>query len=260
MSGMEVTFLGTGTSHGIPVIGCSCSVCTSRDAHDKRYRSSIMLQSEGKTLLVDTTPEFRLQALRANLTSLDAVLYTHAHADHFNGIDDLRVFCKYNSLPVYCKEEVAQDIRSRFPYVLHGEDVAGGIPHLDLRVLKPYEEVEIASFKVIPVPILHGKQTIFAFRIGSFAYATDCSEVPEQSLPYFEGLDTLVVGALRYWPHPTHYSVFEALAFAQKVRPRRTYLTHLSHGLSHQGLQAELPEGVHVAYDTLSLTIGGQDG
>lgn len=256
MSQLDVTFLGTGTSHGIPVIGCDCPVCTSSDPHDTRYRCSLLLHQEGSTLLIDTSPEFRLQALRAGLKNLDAVLYTHDHADHFNGIDDLRVFCKDRSLPVYCKEDVALAIQSRFSYVLHGEDIAGGIPHLDLRILKPYEAVKIGMSTVIPIPILHGKREIFAFRIGSFAYATDCSEVPEQSLPYFEGLDALVVGALRYWPHPTHYSVFEAVAFGRKVGAKQVYFTHLSHGLSHMTLSSELPQGFQVAYDMLHLAVG----
>lgn len=256
MSQLDVTFLGTGTSHGIPVIGCSCPVCTSCDPRDTRYRASILLQSEIFNILVDTSPEFRLQALRAGLKSLDAVFYTHDHADHFNGIDDLRVFCKDHSLPVYCKEDVALAIQSRFSYVLNGDDIAGGIPHLDLRILKPFEEVEIGNFKVMPIPVLHGKREIFAFRIGSFAYATDCSEVPEPSLPYFDGLDALVVGALRYWPHPTHYSVFEAVAFGRKVGAKRVYFTHLSHGLSHATLSAELPEGFSVAYDMLHIAVG----
>ncbi len=257
MSELEVTFLGTGTSHGIPVIGCTCPVCTSLDPHDKRYRSSILLRKDGHSLLVDTTPEFRLQALRSNITDLDAVLYTHDHADHFNGIDDLRVFCKKKSLDVYCSEDVSQAISQRFSYVLRGDDVAGGLPHLKLHMLKSYEELSIASFSVIPIPILHGKREIFAFRFGSFAYATDCSEVPPESLPYFKDLDVLVVGALRYWPHPTHYSVFEATAFGQSVGAKQVYFTHLSHNLSHEGLQAQLPKGFFVAYDTLSLTIGG---
>ena len=256
MSQLEVTFLGTGTSHGIPVIGCSCPVCTSTDPRDSRYRASILLHQDESTILVDTSPEFRLQALRAGIKGLDAVLYTHDHADHFNGIDDLRVFCKDRCLPVYCKEDVAQAIQSRFSYVLHGEDIAGGIPHLELKILKAYEPVQIGSCTVLPIPILQGKREIFAFRVGSFAYATDCSEVPIQSLPYFEGLDTLVVGALRYWPHPTHYSVFEATVFARKVGAKRVYFTHLSHGLSHMTLSSELPPGYLVAYDMLHIAVG----
>ncbi|MGH0052076.1 MAG: MBL fold metallo-hydrolase [Sphaerochaetaceae bacterium] len=257
MKKFEVVFLGTGTSHGVPVIGCKCPVCTSQDPHDTRYRSSILIRSGNHSLLVDTTPEFRLQALRADISQIDAVLYTHDHADHFNGIDDLRVFCKDQVLPVYCRNVVRNAIINRFPYVLTGSTVAGGVPHLDLRTLKAYEAVEIGPFKVLPIPILHGEQKIFAFRIGDFAYATDCSEVPQESIPYFKELDTLVVGALRYWPHPTHYSVFEAKAFVELVGARRAYFTHLSHAISHQKLEDELPEHIHVAYDMLTLTIGG---
>lgn len=253
MIGFHVTFLGTGTSHGIPVIGCDCAVCTSGDAHDKRFRSSILLEKEGHTLLVDSGPEFRLQALRAKLKDIDAVLYTHDHADHFNGIDDLRVFCRDKTLPVYCSEKVAEGIKVRFSYVLKKYDEAGGIPHLDIHILKPFERVNIAGFDVLPIPVLHGKQEIYAFRIGDFAYATDCSEVPPESVPYFQGLDTLVLDALRYWPHPTHYSVFEAVAFAKLVEARRVYFTHLSHSLSHSKLSSELADGMHVAYDMLTL-------
>ncbi len=256
MKDLKVIFLGTGTSHGIPVIGCKCDVCTSSDPRDNRYRSSILLRSGEHSLLIDTTPEFRLQALRADVTSLDAVLYTHDHADHFNGLDDLRVFCHDKALPVYCREDVKAAISERFSYVLTGDTVAGGVPHFELDSLTPYKEVEIGPFTVIPIPILHGKREIFAFRIGNFAYATDCSEVPSQSIPYFKNLDTLVVGALRYWPHPTHYSVFEAKAFVEMVGAKRAYFTHLSHNVSHQKLEDELPDNVHVAYDMLTLTIG----
>lgn len=254
---MQITFLGTGTSHGVPVIGCSCSVCKSTDSRDQRYRCSIILKKDGRTILIDTTPEFRLQALKANLTSLDAVLYTHDHADHFNGIDDLRVFCKDSSLAVYCNEDVASAVRSRFSYVLGGDDPASGLPHLDLKALVPYEEVEIAGFSLIPIPILHGTREIFAFRIGNFLYATDCSEVPQKSLPYFRNLEALVIGALRYWPHPTHYSIFEAKALVELVKPKVAYLTHLSHNVSHNELEGQLPQGLHVAYDMLSITVGG---
>ncbi len=257
MSHMQITFLGTGTSHGVPVIGCTCPVCRSTDSRDQRYRSSILLEKDGRTLLIDTTPEFRLQALRAHISALDAVLYTHDHADHFNGIDDLRVFCKKSSLDVYCGADVTSAIESRFSYVLGGEDIAGGIPHLQLHTLIPYEEIEIAGFSVIPIPILHGTREIYAFKIGKFLYATDCSEVPQKSLPYFYDLEALVVGALRYWPHPTHYSIFEAKALVALVRPKVAYFTHLSHNVSHGELEAQLSDGLHVAYDMLTITVGG---
>lgn len=256
MKPFHVTFLGTGTSHGIPVIGCACPVCRSSDPHDKRYRSSILIEDGEHTLLIDTTPEFRLQALRSNLTSLDAVLYTHDHADHFNGIDDLRVFCKDSVLPVFCSEEVAFSIKSRFGYVLKTYDEAGGIPHLQLNRLEPYQKVQVAGFDVLPIPIRHGCKLIMAFRIGSFIYATDSSGIPAESLPYFEGVDTLVLGSLRYRAHPTHFSVGEATAFATKVGAKRVFLTHLCHDICHSKLEAELPSHMHVAYDMLRITIG----
>ncbi|AEV29011.1 metal-dependent hydrolase, beta-lactamase superfamily I [Sphaerochaeta pleomorpha str. Grapes] len=256
MKEFSVTFLGTGTSHGIPVIGCECPVCRSTDSRDKRYRSSILLTQGEHSLLIDTTPEFRLQALRSGIKRLDGVLYTHDHADHFNGIDDLRVFCRNESLPVYCSGEVSQTIQTRFNYVLGKFDEAGGVPHLEVNILEPYKEVSIAGFPVLPIPIFHGNQRIFAFRIGSFIYATDCSGIPSESLPYFQGVDTLVVGSLRYSPHPTHWCVFEATAFAHKVGARRTFLTHMCHDLSHGKLEGELPQDIRPAYDTLTITIG----
>lgn len=256
MKPFEVTFLGTGTSHGIPVVGCGCSVCTSLDPHDKRYRSSILIQDGEHALLIDTTPEFRLQALRANLTSLDAVLYTHDHADHFNGIDDLRVFSKECTLPVFCSDDVVSSITSRFGYVLKTYDEAGGIPHLQLNSVQPYQMISVAGFDVLPIPIRHGCKLIMAFRIGSFIYATDSSGIPSESLPYFEGVDTLVLGSLRYRVHPTHFSVDEAVQFATTVGAKRVFLTHLSHDIRHSQLEAELPSHMHVAYDMLKITIG----
>ncbi len=178
----SLTFLGTGTSHGIPVIGCSCAVCTSPDERDRRYRSSVLLSKEGFTLLIDSGPEFRLQALRSGLKTLDAVLYTHDHADHFNGIDDLRVFCDDRHLPVYTSERVKNAIEERFPYVVNG--TARGIPHLDVTVLTPYEAVPIGPFSVMAIPIIHGNARIYGYRIDDTAYLTDCSEVPAESLPY----------------------------------------------------------------------------
>ena len=256
MKPFQVTFLGTGTSHGIPVIGCDCSVCKSSDPHDKRFRSSILIQDGEHTLLIDTTPEFRLQALRANLHSLDAVLYTHDHADHFNGIDDLRVFSKESTLPVYCSDEVISCITSRFGYVLKRYDEAGGIPHLQLNRLKPYQTIRVAGFDIMPIPIRHGCKLILAFRIGSFIYATDSSGIPPESLPYFKGVETLVLGSLRYRPHPTHFSVEEATSFATQIGAKRVFLTHLSHDIRHSQLEAELPSHMHVAYDMLEITIG----
>jgi phosphoribosyl 1,2-cyclic phosphate phosphodiesterase len=255
----KVTFLGTGTSHGIPVIGCECPVCKSSDPHDNRYRSSILVSDGDRSLVIDTTPEFRLQALRAGIKTIDAVLYTHDHADHFNGIDDLRVFCMNKSLPVYCSKAVATSIETRFSYVLRKFDEAGGIPHLEPIVLRAYEPVTVAGFPVLPIPIFHGEHKIFAFRIGSFVYATDCSGIPAESWPYLQDVDTFVVGALRYSPHPTHFCLFEAQATARKIGARRTFLTHMSHDLSHARLEEQLPPDIRPAYDTLTIEISMEE-
>lgn len=249
----RLTFLGTGTSHGIPVIGCACEVCTSEDERDRRYRSSVLLTKEDFSLLIDSGPEFRLQALRSGLQSLDAVLYTHDHADHFNGIDDLRVFCNDRHLPVYTSERVKKAIEERFPYVVNG--TAHGIPHLDVAVLSSYEAVSIGPFRVTAIPIIHGKRSIYGYRIDDTAYLTDCSEVPPESLPYLQDLEVLVVGALRGWPHPHHYSVFEATALGKLLKSERVYFTHLSHHLGHAQLEAQLPGGFFVAYDQLTITM-----
>lgn len=260
MTDFSLTFLGTGTSHGIPVIGCTCRVCTSSDERDTRLRSSVLLEDDGHAFVIDTGPEFRLQALKRRITHLDAVFYTHDHADHINGIDDLRSFSRHGPLRVYASRKVVETIRVRFPYALDCDVVAGGRPHLLLTVLEPYETVTVGSMEVTALPILHGRDEIFAYRIGSLAYVTDCSEVPRKSVEYLRGLDTLVVDALRRFPHPSHFSLFEALGLIRHVGPKRAFLTHLSHGLAHQELEEELPPSVQAAYDGLVVPIGGEHG
>ncbi len=254
---IDITFLGTGTSHGVPVIGCSCPVCTSRDPRDQRYRSSILIQTEGRNLLVDTGPEFRLQALRAGITRLDAVLYTHDHADHLNGIDDLRVFTHDATLPVYGNQRLVDCIGNRFGYVLGRCEFAGGLPHLRATVLEGTAPALVAGIEVQPVPIRHGDLTIFGYRIGNFAYLTDCSGIPDDSWRLLDGLEVLVIGALRRKPHPTHFSVGQAVEAAQRIGAKQTYLTHLCHESRHQELDESLPGSIHVAYDTLRLHVSG---
>ncbi|MFA6688182.1 MAG: MBL fold metallo-hydrolase [Sphaerochaetaceae bacterium] len=250
---VDVTFLGTGTSHGVPVIGCSCPVCTSSDPRDQRYRSSILIQTEGRDILVDTGPEFRLQAIRAGIKRLDAVLYTHDHADHLHGIDDLRVFTHVATLPVYGNRRLVDCIADRFGYVLGRCEFAGGLPHVETHLFEGSEPMDIAGVEVQPVPIRHGDLTINGYRIGPFAYLTDCSGIPEASWGLLEDLDILVIGALRRAPHPTHFSIGQAVEAALRVGARQTYLTHLSHDELHGTLEASLPDSVHVAYDTLHV-------
>jgi len=217
----------------------------------------LYLEDGTSSLIIDTGPEFRLQALSNGITELSAVFYTHDHADHLNGIDDLRPFCKNVALPVYASQRVINLIRQRFPYVESSDIVINGRPHLDLRVIEAYETVRIGDIPVTAIPIMHGDSEIFAYRVGELGYVTDCSELPQKSVDYLMDLEVLVVGALRRSPHPNHFSLFEALGMIKYVRPTVAYLTHLSHGLSHHELESELPAGVWTGYDGLKIPVGG---
>ncbi len=249
---MNITFLGTGTSHGVPKIGCSCPVCTSSDPRNSRYRSSILIEHDGYRYVVDTGPEFRLQMIRAGITHLDGVLYTHCHADHINGIDDLRAFCAEGPLDVYSSETVIDTLHSRFTYAIGRNPYRGGLPQLHAHVIQA-EGLNLSGLHCIPVPLIHGCRTIFGYRIGKFAYLTDCKTIPEESYALVEGVDTVVLDALRYEEHPTHMSVDEAVAAAERIGARVTYLTHLSHRLDHHTLDEALPPSIHPAYDMMSL-------
>jgi phosphoribosyl 1,2-cyclic phosphate phosphodiesterase len=253
---MLVTFLGTGTSSGVPVISCDCAVCTSEDPHNQRYRSSILLQWDGRNVVVDTGPEFRLQALRARLHRLDAVLLTHEHADHIFGLDDVRFFTMRGegSLPLFAEARTLETVRAAFPYIFHGQPVAGSLrPSLELRELSgPFD---LFGATVQPIRVFHGKLPITAFRIGDFAYVTDCSRIPPESEALLQGLDTLVLGALRHRPHPTHFSLSEAVETAQRLAPRRTLLTHIGHDLDHAATNAALPASIQLAHDGLRIEV-----
>ncbi len=235
------------------MIGCTCSVCRSADPRNSRTRSSILVRQEETAVVIDTGPDFRFQALRARLARLDAVIITHDHADHLNGIDDLRVFTWHQALPFYSSAEVADEVRSRFPYIFRRDAPGGGIPNLLMRDADP-EGVQVGNLRIVPVPIYHGCRVINGYRIGSAAYLTDCSGIPESSYKLLEDLELLVIGALRYRPHPTHFSVAQAAAAAGRIGAERTYLTHMCHDLDHAVLAEELPQGIFPAYDGLSCT------
>ena len=253
----RVTFLGTGTSHGVPMIGCSCATCHSSDPRDVRLRPSIYLEvADGPAVLVDTGTDLRQQALQRRVSRVDAILYTHSHADHVMGLDEVRRFnmLQRGSIPAFADARTAADLRRTFGYVFDAaEQKGGGVPQIDLHTIEgPWA---IGPLHVRPVTLLHGVRPILGYRFGDFAYLTDCNRIPDDSWPLLEGLDTLVLDALRHRPHPTHFTVAEALAVVERLAPRRAFFTHMCHDLPHAETNATLPAGVELAYDGLTLDI-----
>jgi phosphoribosyl 1,2-cyclic phosphate phosphodiesterase len=250
-----LTFLGTGTSNGIPVIGCRCAVCTSDDVRDKRGRTSAYVRHEGADILIDTATELRSQALANRIDHVDAVLFTHPHADHTGGFDDLRRFNELNQahLSVYASSETAEVLKERFAYAF--EDAFpfyGGKP--DLIMHEVSEQFTIGAATVEPLSVWHGRMRVLGFRFGALAYITDAKDVPAETRGRLHDLDILVLNALRDRPHPTHLSIQEALDVIAEVRPRQAYLTHLSHEISHVQASGLLPENVAIAYDGLEIS------
>ena len=253
----RVIVLGSGTSHGVPMIGCTCAVCGSTDARDRRSRPSIFVDVDGgPAILVDTSTDLRAQALTHGVSRVDAILFTHSHADHIMGLDDVRRFnvMQQGAIPAYADERTAEDLRRVFSYVFNpSAEKGGGIPQLSLTTIDG--RFNVGSVGIQPVPIFHGARPILGFRFGSFAYLTDCNRLADAAWPLLEGVDTLILDALRHRPHPTHFSVAEALQVVERVKPRQTFFTHICHDLPHQATTASLPTGVQLAYDGLALTI-----
>jgi phosphoribosyl 1,2-cyclic phosphate phosphodiesterase len=251
----DLTFLGTGTSNGIPMIGCDCAVCRSSDPRDRRSRTSAIIEYAGQTILVDTATELRLQALANDIRRIDAVVFTHAHADHTGGFDELRRFNELAQahLPVYAGPETAAVLRERFGYAFVDQfPFYGGKPDLTLHQVEgPFE---IGGAPVVPIPVMHGRMLVNGYRFGDLAYVTDAKEIPPASIELLRDLDLLVLNGLRERPHPTHLSIADAVAVIAEVRPRRAYLVHLSHEISHEAATALLPDNVHVAYDGLRVS------
>jgi len=253
---LRVTMLGSGTSAGVPVIGCDCTVCTSPDPRNRRLRCALRLEIGSKTVAVDTPPDFREQALRHRIGHLDAVLFTHAHADHIYGLDDLRIFNfrQGNAIPCYGSAQTLAVLRQSFAYVFDGSpEEGGGKPRLDLVEIR--EPFSLAERRIEPVPVEHGSLEVFGYRLGSFAYVTDTNHIPAASRDRLRDLEVLILGALRYRPHPTHFHLEEAIEVARDLGARRTIFTHLSHEVDHAALRFPLPPGMELGYDGLTFEI-----
>ncbi len=255
----EIVFLGSGTSMGVPTLGCGCSVCTSIDPRDRRMRPSIIVlfrdgDSE-RCVLIDTGPDFRQQALRENLHTIDAVLYTHAHADHILGLDDLRPlsFKNLRKIPLYADQTTTQVLQQVFAYTFSEDNKYPYKARVELRPLKEYTRIFGAEFAT--VPLVHGTLKTVGFRFGNAAYLTDMSDIPETSFALLQDLDVLIVDALRRTPHPSHSNLETSLKFVEKIRPRLAYFTHIAHDLGHVETENELPAHVHMAYDGLRIPI-----
>jgi phosphoribosyl 1,2-cyclic phosphate phosphodiesterase len=249
---MRVTFLGTGTSVGVPRMGCRCYVCRSDEPKNKRLRCSVLLEYSGHTILVDTTPDLRTQALRYGVDRVDTVLFTHAHADHLHGLDDIRCYCfeREAPMPCYGEERTLERIRRVFDYAFNSP-YKQALPQLELRRIEG--PMVLFGRTVQPLTIYHGKLPVLGFRLGGFAYVTDCSAIPPGTMAQLRDLDILVLDALRYKEHPTHFNVDQALAVVAELKPRHTYFTHIAHELDHYPTNAALPEHVELAYDGLVL-------
>lgn len=254
---MRVTFLGTGTSTGVPVVGCRCGICTSSEPKNKRLRQSVAIEANGKYFLIDTTPDLRLQLLTHPIPRLDFVLFTHSHSDHLMGLDDIRPFNfrQRETIHAYANAMTAKAIRRAFSYIWDPySQIGGGKPQLELHEVE--EPFEHDGVEITPIPVLHGNWTILGFRIGRFAYITDTNGIPAESMALLKGVDVLALDGLRPSPpHPTHFTIDQAIAVAQEIAPRETYLIHLTHDIDHDAFDATLPAGVKLAYDGLVLEL-----
>ena len=254
----RLIFLGSGTSTGVPVLGCDCSVCTSSDPRNQRTRPSVLLAFPAGNLLIDTTPEMRLQLLRERVRRVHAIAFTHHHADHLFGLDDIRLFPKWigGPVPVFCEQDTEDYIKRVFSYAFRDgieHWPAGFVPKIRFQRIEPEVPFEVLGQKVVPIRLEHGTFSVLGFRVGNLAYCTDVNRIPEASWKLLEGLDTLVLDALRFQPHPTHFSIQEALAVVERLKPRRTLFTHLSHDLDHGPTESLLPANVGLSYDGLAV-------
>lgn len=259
---VRITVLGSGTSTGVPVINCTCPVCTSDNPRNKRLRTSIKLNINGSTFLVDCGVDFRQQMLKFHTPRIDAVLITHTHADHVHGIDDLRAFCfrQLEHIPIYTTHRFIKDIETRFAYAFDPPQKGGGVPMLDLQEIHAGQLFEIQDVPILPLRIMHGKLQILGFRFGKFAYLTDCSGIPEETVAQLEGVETIILSALRDRPHPTHFSFDQAMEAAKSLGVKKAYFIHFTCSVDHEPTEAKLPEWARLAYDGLELVMPASVG
>lgn len=246
---LEIVILGSGTSTGIPVVGCRCAVCRSLDPRNQRTRCSALLRCAGRNLLIDTSTDLRQQALREDIRHVDAVFYTHSHADHVHGIDDLRGFNVpgEKTIPLYADPDTLTSLRKNFNYIFGQSQASGHIPKLSLHPVDG--PVRLFGLEMIPVPLHHGSRMATGYRCGPIAYLTDCNGIPDSSLALLDDLELLILDGLRFKPHPTHFNIPEAVSTAQLIGAKQTLLTHLSHDVDHQCHDTDLPDGINLAYD-----------
>jgi len=253
---MTLTFLGTGTSGGVPSLGCQCAVCHSKDPRDKRLRAAVLLESEKTRILIDCGPDIRQQLMPLPFHPLDAVLITHVHYDHVAGIDDLRPFCIFGDINIYANESTVHDLKHNMPYCFT-DRLYPGVPSLNLHVVQPHESFKVGDIDVLPIRVMHDRLPILGYRFGDFVYITDMKSIEESEYAYLQNVDTLVVNALRWEKvHHSHMLVDEALDFARRVGARRTFFTHMTHEIGfHDKANSLLPEGFQFAYDGLKIEL-----
>jgi len=255
---LKITVLGSGTSVGVPTLGCHCAVCTSTDPRDNRLRPSVLVSYGDRRVVIDTTPDFRAQALRARLDRVDAVLFTHSHFDHIMGLDDVRPFNlrQKGRIPIYAAPDCMAVVQRVFEYIFSAEPRDTFVARLDPHLIDG-GAIDLFGLPFLPVPILHGARTIHGFRFGAAAYLTDHSDIPDSSMDLLRGLDVLFLDALRYKPHPTHSTVERSIATVERLAPRRAFFTHLCHDLGHARAESLLPPHVRLAYDGLEIAVDG---
>lgn len=252
---MDITILGSGTSHGVPIIGCTCETCTSDNPKNNRFRSSIYIKTDVKNILIDTSPDLRLQLLNNEITDIDIVLFTHPHADHIMGFDDLRAINRINKrdIPCYGNKYTLEAIKKKFEYIFKDRNCRFAVPSVELNEIKG--DLIFDDLKVTPLPVKHNHDNVLGYKVGKFAYITDCSYIPEETMEQLKEVDLLILDALRYKSHPKHFNIDEAVKVIKRLDVKKAYLTHISHEIEHEKVNAELPEGIQLAYDGLQLKV-----